>query len=224
MKNIIQEPTVVVGDRGEVRTNHPAFAQIGASRCNGHAVLYGSDFHHQATIRIRIGGSELIRDLYRDRYHGKKQYIEVELSEAQWATFVSSMNIGDGVPCTLRYLQQESVPNLPEPVDRSKQFAGEVDKKCGDCLSQLQELYNKLDTVGLSKKKADELKVPVSRAIMELKSNLPFIAESFGEHIEDTLEKAKQEIHGYTMGLIAKTGIDTLGGTGITVSDKSVTE
>lgn len=211
MKNIV-EPTVVRNeDRDETRTTHPAFAQISASRVTGHATLYGSDFTHHATIRIRIYESELVRNLSHDRHHGKNEYIEVELSEAQWATFISALNVGNGPPCTLRYLRGERIPDLPHPQDRSKQFAGEIDSHCQDCIENLAELANKVEEMKLPKGKTKEIKDAISHAIMQLRSNLPFIAKSFGEHVEDTIEKAKQEIHGYTMGVITRTGLAALG-------------
>lgn len=209
MRNIV-EPTVTKKD-DETRVTHPAFAQIGASRTTGHATLYDSDFTHHATIRIRICESELVRSLSHDRHHGGRQYIEVELSEAQWATFVSAMNTGDGTPCTLRYLRGEQIASLPPPEDRSKQFAGEIDEHCQECIDNLTALRNKVDEMKLPKGKTEEIKKAINHAIMQLRSNLPFIAKSFGEHAEAVIEKAKQEVHGYAMGVITRTGLDTLG-------------
>lgn len=210
MKNIV-EPTVIKEESSdETITKHPAFAQISASRVNGHATLYGSDFTHHATIRVRICESELVRSLSHDRNHSGKGYIEVEMSEAQWATFISALNIGNGPPCTLRYLRGEKIPDLPSPTDRSKQFAGEIDSHCQDCINNLTELAGSIDDMKLPKGKSKEIRNAIDHAIMQLRCNLPFIAKSFGEHVESTSEKAKQEIHGYMMGVITRNGLETL--------------
>lgn len=121
------------------------------------------------------------------------------------------MNIGDGVPCTLRHLQGETIPELPPPEDRSKQFAGEIDEHCKDSIRSLRKLIEKIDDMKLPKGKSAELKSVLGKAIQQLQSNLPFIAESFGKHTEKTVEKAKQEIHGYMLGVITRSGLAALG-------------
>ena len=75
------------------RINHPSFAEIQVSRINGHKVLYSSDFNSHNYIALRIHKSEMIRDLSHDWHHEREQYIEVAMSEAQWATLVSSCPI-----------------------------------------------------------------------------------------------------------------------------------
>ena len=40
----------------------------------------------------------------------------------------------------------------------------------------------------------------------ELSSNLPFVADSFDEHVEEKIEKAKQEVHGYMNGVLTRAG------------------
>jgi hypothetical protein len=198
------------GGSEETRSTHPAYAMIGACRTSGHANLYGSDFTHGATIRIRIRKSELVRDLSHDRYRGMGELVEVELSESQWATFISAMNVGDGVPCTLRDFNGEDIPGVPPPADRSEQFAAEVSERAQACLAELDALYKQIGETGLSKKKADELQKHVNRAIMKLKDSIPFIAKSFDEHAEETIEKAKQEIHGYMVGAVTRAGLTHL--------------
>lgn len=116
MPRPIEEPVVTTekwGSGEEIKTTHPAFAQIAASRVNGSTVLYGSDFVHYAAIRIRIHTSTQYRSLAHDRYHERENLVEVELSEAQWAHFISSLNMGSGSPCTLTSLGGKMVPGLP---------------------------------------------------------------------------------------------------------------
>ncbi|KKL96942.1 hypothetical protein LCGC14_1839510, partial [marine sediment metagenome] len=101
-RNESQEPTIEVTKDDPINDTverHPAYAQIGAMRVSGShgAYLYGSDFRHQHYIMIQIHDSVLHRSLSGDRAHSGKRLIEVALSEAQWATFVSSLNQGSGV-------------------------------------------------------------------------------------------------------------------------------
>lgn len=208
----VEKPVTTPDDRDGTVTTHPAFAQIGASRTSGHAILYGSDFVHNATIRIRIHRSQLRRDLAHDWHHGRDELIEVELSEAQWATFVSSLNVGDGTPCTLRRLEGERMPEISAPVDRREQFAGEVGERLKRATDGLRGLAGRLDEMGLPKKKAKEIQDAISHALMDLESNVKFVAKSFDEHMETTVEKAKQEVHGYIQGVVNRAGIASLAG------------
>lgn len=207
-----QEIEVEETDRGTVLT-HPAFAQIRASRVSGgNTRLYDSDFTHNHYMTITIRRSELHRDLSRDWHFGKNEIIEVALSEAQWATFVSSPNIGSGVPCTLQRLQGEGViPSLP-PRDLSATFKKEVDTDMKEAVEFLDALSADIAKSGLSGKKINALNGQVRMARMRITSSLDFVASQFSEHMETTTEKAKQEVHGYVLSTIQRAGIEALTG------------
>ena len=210
-KRPILAPTVVRRDEAVVDTTekHPAYGQISAGRVSGKTYLYGSDFSHQHFIRIEIRRSELNRSLSRDWASGRDELIEVWLSEAQWATFVSSLNVGMGVQCTLKYIQgQPEIPGLPRPVRRAVQFAGELKKQFADALGFLGQLKERLKS-GKAGKEAVTL---VERAEMEITSGAPWVAQSFEEHVEEVTEAAKTEVNAYIQGTIARAGLEALGG------------
>lgn len=212
----VEAPTVTQrpgpGNALEEVTTHPAFAQIGASRVSGHANLYDSDFQHNAYMVIRISRSELHRNLSNDWHFGREQIVEVALSEAQWATFVSAPNVGSGVPCTLAYLQGVEVPGLPAPASRTDQFGREAKDTLRDALARIDAAIAAIDTMGLPKGKAATLRDHFAMARQELVSNIPFVAGQFGEHMEKTVEKAKAEVHGYMTGALMRSGLAALGG------------
>lgn len=218
MTNDIQEPRVELvagyGNREETKTTHPAFAQISVSRCSGgNTALYGSDFVHHNYVTLTIEESELHRNLSNDWHFGRKQIIEVALSEAQWATLVSSFGSGGGVPCTLQWLRDVGpIPRLPAPKSRSDQFSSEMKKDMADTLKHLDELSEdiKANTAGLSKKKQDALLSKVRGVYAKLTSSLPFVADQFSEHMEEEVERAKVEIHGYATNLFQRAGIDAM--------------
>jgi hypothetical protein len=192
-------------DRGE-QYNHPAFGQIGASRVTGHSSLYDSDFDHNAFITITIRRSTLNRNLGRDWHFGHGELIEVALSEAQWATFVSSPNQGTGVPCTIQHIQGERMPGIPM-ADRVPQFEKEMKETLSDSLRHLNELQAEVEALGLSAKKTDKLLGTLRMARMQIESNAPFVESQFGDHMEKTVEKAKAEVHGYMTNVINRAGL-----------------
>lgn len=212
MARVIEEPISreTTGPGAETATTHPAFCQIGASRVSGHTHLYDSDFRHNAYMTISIRRSELRRGLYRDWHYGGAEIIEVALSEAQWATFVSAPNIGSGVPCTLQRQNGVSIPGLPAPASRTEQFGSEIRKGLDKSLAALSELDTEIEGMGLPKGKTAAIREVLRRAYSTLSSTVPFVAEQFDEHMEGTVEKAKAEVHGYMTEAIMRSGLAAL--------------
>lgn len=211
----IEEPiTVEVDGPGrdrETKTTHPAFAQVTVARRSGHLALYGSDFIHNNHVVLSIGGSELHRNLSRDWYFEREKKIEIAMSEAQWATLVSSLNLGGGVPCTLQW-EGGYVPRLPMPKSRSDQFSKEMQEDFEDAIKALDALVEEIDSLKVSQKKKDEIKGRAMRAKASITSSAPFVADQFGEHMENVVEAAKVEVHGYTQNLFTRAGLESLAG------------
>ncbi|MFK4706044.1 hypothetical protein ABIC83_002883 [Roseateles asaccharophilus] len=180
-----------------VEQNHPAFALIGAHRVSGSANLFGSDFKHRTFIEISLSEASTERHLSTDWPHAKKEIVKVMLSEAQWATFVSSMNIGRGTPCTLDILHGAYVPRLPDPEDRQRTFSQEMRQTQVDAIDSLKKLAAALETTSLSAAKRKELVGLVDGAIRELGPNTDFVTKQFGEHMEAVTERAKIEVNAY---------------------------
>ena len=207
----IEQPKIT--QRGEETiASHPAFGQIGASRVSGHSALYDSEFRHHNYITVSIHRSRFHRGLSWDWHYAEDELIEVKLSEAQWATFVSAMNVGSGVPCTINHLAGKQVPDLPDPEPPTLQFQEEMRKTLEASTATLQKLIEAIDEMGLPKGKADAIKSQVRHSMMQINSNAPFVAKSFGEHMEKTVEKAKAEVHGYMTHVIQRAGLEAITG------------
>lgn len=207
------DPVVKVDPRdGSTRTSHPAFGQIRASRVSGHTALYGSDFIHNNYVTISICESDLMRTHSNDWHFGGKGLIEVALSEAGWATFVSAMNVGSGVPCTLERVAGESKPNIALRRQEAH-FKAETNEAVKAAMEHLRALRIKIADAanGLSKAKQSNLLSEIDMVIRQVGDHLPFVVTQFDEHVETTMEKAKVELHGYMQGIVARAGIAALG-------------
>ena len=94
-------------------TKHPAFGVIGVGRVSGHTRLFGSDFTHHNYISLRISTAKTIESYgVKTSVHSDEQIVEVCLSEVQFARMITSLNMGEGTPCTLEYVQMP--PSLEE--------------------------------------------------------------------------------------------------------------
>ena len=191
---------------------HPAFGQIRASRVSGHAYLYGSDFRHQHYVTIEICRSELRRSLSNDWPFAKDEIIQVALSEAQWAAFVSTLNSGSGIQCTIVHEHNKAVPGIAANIDRQAQFKSENANHLDSVLKSLDELTKAVNALKTTNKAKEELHGHIRSAVQNLTCNLEFVADQFGEHVERTTEKAKCEISAYIEAMIHRTGIEALQG------------
>lgn len=215
MARPIQEPVTIEHEPTPgikaTKTRHPAFGQIVVHRVQGATNLYGSDFTHHGFVTVEIFGSEMHRDLSRDWYFARECKIEVAMSEAQWATFVSSFNIGSGVPCTILHENGVTTPGLPER-STFRMYSEEAQKQLAAALDSLRacEAEVMAATSKLTKKAQSEVQGPIRRAIQTITSSLPFVKKQFDEHIEESVERAKVEANAYLMNAVRASGLKAL--------------
>lgn len=209
-----EEPTVErvsgPGRDGSTVTRHPAFGQIGASRVSGGRILYGSDFIHRHYVTVTIRRSTLTRDINHDWPHGHDELIEVALSEAQWATFVSTLNSGLGVQCTIEAINNRQVPGIPRPLTRADQFTEEVSGSLAKLVSRIESAEAAVKDLAISSKARTVIENQLFHIKQDIQANLPYVAKCFGEHIEATTEKAKIEVNAYVENRIHRAGLDAL--------------
>lgn len=198
----------------ETEETHPAYAQIAVSRVSGGSgILYGSDFAHHHHLEISIRPSRRVRGLSNDFYFANLDgYITVALSEAQWATFVSTPNSGMGTPCTLRDIRHlgedhsRQVPGITPPPRRDEQFRREAEAKMREALDRLGRLADAVAALSLSAKARATLARDISMTRSSLTDSLPWVARQFDEHVETTIENAKTEIHAYIAARVGPGG------------------
>lgn len=214
MRKIIEPETIsgkFAGSEDEV-LRHPAYAQVSIHHVSGHADLYGSDFTHQNYVTLTVKRSELHRSLARDWHFEKDELIEIALSEAQYATMIAAPN-RQGVPCTLERYNGEMIPGLPRR-DSTNLHSDEFKEKLSKTVTALRQQRAEIETavVGVSKKMREQLLGPINAAIREIESNIPFLVDSFSEHMETNIEKAKVEVNAYVTNTIHRAGLDALQG------------
>ena len=183
---------------------HPAWGLIGASRvsANPHAALFDSDIQHQHYVVVRLRRASRRRTLGSDRTHGEEQIVEIAMSEAQWASFVSTMNVGDGVPCTIERVGAEVMPGV-EYEPRLAVSMDEVDNAAHKAMEEVQEAF---DTYEAHKTKAnrDRLKYAIKNA----PANICFAAERLSEHGENVVQRARADIEAMVVSKAEQLGIE----------------
>lgn len=211
----VEEPVTRVNDNrnDDTITTHPSFAQLASYRVtaggNGTA-LYGSDFSHNSFIAIEISASELHRGLNRDWHHSKNNLVRIHLSESQWATFVSSVGQGGGVPCTMTSFNGKDIADLPPPVTRKNQYKQELSEDINNIIEKMALITANVDGTTLSKAKKQEINNGLAEIKRFLVSTFPYMQQSFDKHMESTIEKAKQEIHGFMNVMLQRAGMNAI--------------
>lgn len=190
------------GGMRELVRKHPAFGTIAASRVSGKATLAGSPLKHIGYINIRISyADERVSHTHSRFYSGASGgIVELSLSEAQWAAFVSTLNVGCGVPCTLEYVRDGNMKRLPLIEDESyeEKRAKDIRHRAKEQQKQLDEAVHRLDEMiasGTTSKKAlRELRSLFIQPVDNAPRNAEFLAEMLTEHAEGLVESAKAEV------------------------------
>ena len=189
------------------RVRHPSFANIyiGRTYCSGQKNLFGSSIKHSETITLKISPAYMARDLNYDRYYADNiPYIEIEMSQAQFAQAITSLNMGAGVPVTLTRLNGEYIEPCPF-VDKREQFSNEfradmqrVSKALDEVTAEVEKLVEEKRTFS----KADREKI--LKALRDVKqqigSNYPYMFSMFNEQMDKTVSEAKAEIESHLQG------------------------
>ena len=198
------------GPIGGTITTHPAYGQIRASRVSGNTNLYDSEFKHQHYITVAISRSEHRRNLSNNWLFGREELIEVAMSEAQWVSFISTMNIGSGTACTIERVQGERMPSLPNPAQDTKKFKQEMLKDFKEAEQNHKKMVAMIEDLPISTKKKEEMLRQATMAYDRIQGSLGFVADQFGEHMENTTNKAKAEVEGFFTGVLVRLGIKSL--------------
>lgn len=187
------------------RETHPAWAMIGAHRVShsGGAVLFDSDIRHEHYVTVTVSTASRMRDLNRDWLHAEKEFLEIAMSEAQWASFVSSMNVGSGVPATiLRREGNWSVPGMPyEP--RLAESMREVRDAADTSVERIAEAfaaYKAHKTVG----NLHDLEYAIKNA----PANMTFAAKSLSEHAENVVQRSRADVEAFMVAKAQQLGLD----------------
>jgi hypothetical protein len=183
-----QEPTLnEYGD--EV---HPAFGNINMNRSQvtPGASLFDSEIRHRNVVTMRIQGASRKRSLNRDWIHpSSRPIIEVHMSEAQWASMVSSFHDGSGTSCTITYTREDGqIPDIPF-APRMEQSMTEVKEAAH---RQYEEALEALRAVEEKPTKANVRSLRI--ALENAASNVSYTAETMTEHAENVVQKARADI------------------------------
>ena len=184
-------------------TSHPSYGTLAFVRRTGGATpLFGSSIEHRDTITMTLYHASITRGLHQDWIHGKKPIAEVEMSYSQFAEAITSMNMGSGVPVTIRWTEKDGKIPSCNFVSKREQFVNEFRDKRKKATEDSQHIIQEVAELFEQKKsftKAD--KEDILRKLFKLSQdigcNMDFIADQFNEQMDKTVMEAKGEIESF---------------------------
>ena len=198
-------------------STHPSYGMISFSRisCGHSPKFFGSSLPVDNYIELKIVQGELRRDLSHDWFYGTRdRVVKARMTPAQFSEMITSMNMGQGVPCTLEEIKGENVQELDDFENRAefhqrafKNKMVEFGKTLKDSQKRAAELIAKKN---LNKADQDELNWILGGAIQEITQNIPYFMETFQEGADKVIVEAKAEVEAAIMHKLTTLGIEKL--------------
>jgi len=200
---------------------HDAYGMIGIHQTTMGGkgkVLFGSKIRHNVVYTLRIYPASVDRHLSKDWHHVESHspLIEIELSPVQLILLLSTMNMGDGIPCTLKSVGGERKPEITlDDIDTEKQMTdNEFQETLNNAAGCIRKLHAQIEQLRkktrVTKKELEALSGLAFTAQQELRLNIPFIKDRFDEATEKTVGEAAASIDAMFTGIVAKLGIKAL--------------
>lgn len=175
--------------------------------------LFGSSIKCSNYITMKINIAEDTRGMNENWFYPKKCIMEVQLSPAQFAEAISTMNTV-GTPVTLTNIMGKRMEKPPENenmMDLQDELHETISK-----LSARIDVLNKYANIlrnqkgGLKVGEKNELLNGINSVTQQLKSNIPFLGEQVARQMNKTVHQAKCEVDSFITGLANKLGMKAL--------------
>jgi hypothetical protein len=199
--------------------SHPAFGTVALSRVHwgmGGARLFQSQVLSPTTMRLTIRRAQRRHGLSQDWVHGNEELCEVEMSPAQFVEFITTPNMGTGVPCTIRFVRgeghTEDLPDDPTENERVRESFKEHMQGLNEKLAGLTAAVDALLDDRPTKANKQAIRDLVTQIRNDVTSDVPFIAGQFQESVDRTVTQAKAEIDAFTTLAVQRAGLEAIAG------------
>lgn len=191
-------------EEAPVDGRHPAYGVVRLSRISGAASLFGSPLETGQYVRLEICEAEEM-----DSHGGTKSIhprhgsvVTVDLSEAQYASMLTSMGMYNGTPCTITRREGKAVPTIPYQSGsaRAQEMAQKLKDKLADTSRNLETALSDLSLGvenGKGKTVMREILQELRQVARDLNAGIPDLGEVFERDMQEVVETAKTEVNAY---------------------------
>lgn len=195
---------------------HESWGMIGLYHAQSSgSELFGSDVSHHNVMNLTIKQGQCARSLGHDWYMGNELLIEVTLSANQFADLLTNANVGDGVPCTIRYRKDKGAVKYKPQMPKIETIYAEANEYAENALSGIDESIEKIKALLASGKMPKQAGQDILNLISSAKSNLvgggkDYFKKCAQEDVDRMLVEAKREVQSYVDHKIYSTGMQAL--------------
>jgi hypothetical protein len=196
------------------KEQHESYGMISLNRFNGgDGSLYGCAAKPHTGFQIEIHTSYKQRELAEDRYFADKKIVRLEIGPDQLGNLLSSMNRGDGIPCTLRYLDGKTLEQCPDSSNRQA-ISDDFKASMVQLSERVDNLIKAADTcvekAAPSKTERAALRAEAGAVKDWLAGTLPFILSQFHESMEGVIREAKADVDNFARNVKEQLGAEAL--------------
>lgn len=199
-----------------MRKEHKSYGMVRFSRVySSHGRgLFGSKIKHSNFIKLEITEGYMKRDLNKDYFYAGKTLCEVEMSQAQFANLITSMNMGDDIPCTISYIDKEGYIEPAEytsPMERNqKEMEALIEEEMSLCTTGIEEIVERLEQKTITLTERRELAKDVKEIARNITDKLPWLAKMYKEEMEEVNTEAVAEIEAHLIAIRDRIGNQAL--------------
>ena len=174
--------------------------------------LVGSNVPNNTLIQLTISQGSASKDAFSsERFHAEKSLIQVELTPMQYSELITSIGMGEGVPCTVSNLNGNRVEQEYKSITPQKYYAHRVKTELRDLnkafKKNFQEAKDLLEgSKALNKKDRADILAAYHELERSLTDKLPFIQNLFVEEMEGVVSEANQQFKSNVMATIDDLG------------------
>jgi len=188
----------------------PAFGLVSISRVQGQRRLFDSPFEHQHFVTLSIKRAHRTRTDLHSNYIGEdEELIEVAMSEVQFASMVTSLNMGVGTPCTIAHWQGKTVKE-PDPDQTKQTFEKEAKEHFTDLAKMAAELEKLTELPAKKAPQRERMAFLALKIHQAVTSSAGFFHEQFQKSMDKVVAVAQGEVQAHILSVIQKTGLKAI--------------
>jgi hypothetical protein len=202
----------------ETVEKHPSFGMVGISRVTSTGTrMFGShQDKHSTLFEFTVSTAKRESSTHGSRAYVDKTLIRFSLTAAQFVELMTSLNVGDGVPCTLTWKQGEgNIEPVPEEHKTEEAMIAEEFKNIvGDIAASTKPMIDKISEILAKKsiKKADreEIAKQVRFITRIYGDSAPFVMDQFSRSADKKLAAGKAELDATLSTVLMAAGLHHL--------------
>lgn len=224
---VIEEPGQgsAHGRLTDVRERHESFGLVGVSRLSygpGENNMFGSHMdRHPTTFRFTVQrATRQHSNLAYDRYHSdgeaaRTQLLEFEVTATQFVDLLTSLNQGEGVPCTIRRVLGETMDDVPPDHKTERQLIRErFADEMRDVAKSVRPLTDSIEATlrkrSIGKGDREQIRSDLTQIVRVLSDHAPWVMRQFSESTDRLEIAGKAEVEAYAESVIRAAGLEHL--------------